>query len=1238
MKNDRQTKNELIEELKPVRGKVKKLETLLERRKHTEPGITKHKRLQEESEAPVKHYRSANEKTHDGLLLVHRIKGDILESNAYAQKLLGYSNDDFLKNNLWGVGVVKDDKDFQEALSRLERDGVIYYDNISVKNKAGVLVNTEVILVDKEKFIQCNIRDITERTRADEELKKSEEKYRSIFENVQDVYYELSLDGTILEVSPSIEFISKGQYHREDLIGRSMLDIYSDINDHDTFMAELRETGRVTDLDVQLKNNDGSFIFCSFSAKIYFDAQNNPEKIIGSMHDISERKRVENALAISEIKYRTFFENSMDAILLTVPDGRILSANQAACRMFDYSEEELIKTGKTGIVDINDPKLKTLLSERDLHGKAQGELTFIRKDGTHFPADISSAIFKSDNGEIHTSMIIRDITERKRANASLVAETTRRRILFEQSPDGIVLIDPTTTQFIEFNSAAHQQLGYSRDEFSKLSIADVEAKETLEESRATIARVICERRVDFETLQRTKDDKIRNVYVTAQYIDISGHPVYHCIWRDITDRKRAEEALRETRDYLESLLSFANAPIMVWDNNNRITRFNLAFERMTGYTMYDVLGKHPEILFPAEMQEDLSTLISRMSDGENLISVEIPVRCKDGSIHIVLWNTANIYTADGKTIIATIAHGQDITERKHAVVELIIANKELIFQNEEKEKRAAELIIANKELVFQNEEKEKLAAELIIANKELVFQNEERKHAEAALQESELRFRSLFENATIGIYRTTPDGKILLANPALVKMLGYTSFEKLAERKIEKDGLGSFSQRKEFLEKIEKGGEVTGYESTWICQDARYIIVLESARAIRDSNGKTLYYDGTVENITERKSLQNQILQTQKVQSIGTLAGGIAHDFNNILGIILAYASILERSGADTEKISKSTKAITQAVGRGAALVRQILTFARQTGVTVKPMLIPDLIHEIITMLKETFPEVIEFKTTMENNIPFINADHSQMHQVLLNLCVNARDAMPKGGVLTIDVKTVASETLVRQFPEVKSDRYVSIDVSDTGIGMDDVTKSRIFDPFFTTKEQGKGTGLGLSVVYGVIQDHHGFISVESKIGQGTTFHLYLPIPQEEEKIQDDQKTGTEGIQGGSETILLIEDEELLREIVQSTLESTGYKVLIATNGQEAVEIYRKQYTDIALVLSDMGLPKLAGIDVYAQLRGINPKIKIIFASGFMSLETKSELLKEGAKGFIMKPYSIHEILQMVREVLNEKS
>jgi two-component system, cell cycle sensor histidine kinase and response regulator CckA len=640
------------------------------------------------------------------------------------------------------------------------------------------------------------------------------------------------------------------------------------------------------------------------------------------------------------------------------------------------------------------------------------------------------------------------------------------------------------------------------------------------------------------------------------------------------ERKRAEEELRETRDYLENLLSFANAPIMVWDNNNKITRFNLAFERLTGYSMYDVIGKHPEMLFPVEMREDLSALISRTSDGENLISAEMPVRCKDGSTRIVLWNTANIYTVDAKTITATIAHGQDITKRKQA---------------------------------------------------------------EESLQESELRFRSLYENATIGIYRTIPNGNILLANPALVKILGYTSFQKLAERNLEKDGFESPSQRKEFLEKIERDGEVIGYDSKWIRQDGTVIFVLESARAIRDSLGKTLYYDGTVEDITERRQMEEGLRQMQKLEGLGTLAGGIAHDFNNILGIILAYITSTKRFKDDAKKLDLAVNTIVKAVERGKTLVQQILTFARKTETEFGAVDVNDVVMEIMTMIMETFPKLLTYAQNFDKAIPYINADRSQLHQVLLNLCVNARDAMPKGGVLSINTRMVSVVSLRHQHPDAAASSYVCIEVSDTGEGMTEEIRNRIFEPFFTTKELGKGTGLGLAVVFGVVQTHKGFIDVESELGKGTTFSIYLPVSQVAEPISVKDGETLEEIPGGTETLLVVEDEEMLIMSLQMVLVEKGYKVIPAGDGLAAVNIYKERKKEIALVLTDLGLPKMSGKEECAEIKKLNPSARMIVATGYLDPGMKSEFLKAGIQHFLYKPYDLKKVLKLVRDVLDGK-
>jgi signal transduction histidine kinase/ActR/RegA family two-component response regulator len=393
-----------------------------------------------------------------------------------------------------------------------------------------------------------------------------------------------------------------------------------------------------------------------------------------------------------------------------------------------------------------------------------------------------------------------------------------------------------------------------------------------------------------------------------------------------------------------------------------------------------------------------------------------------------------------------------------------------------------------------------------------------------------------------------------------------------------------------------------------------------------------------VRDISEQKKLQGQLLQTQKIQSIGTLAGGIAHDFNNILGIILAYSSLLDKSKLTPDKFSVSIIAINQAVQRGAALVRQILTFARKTDILFEPTDIPELIHELLSMLGQTFPKTITFSESIEKSLPFILADRTQIHQALLNLCINSRDAMPQGGSISISAGKQTKEQIYQKFPDAREKEYVCLTVTDTGKGMDEATRQRVYDPFFTTKEKGKGTGLGLSVVYGIVQAHHGFIDVKSDMGRGTTFRLFFPVPVISEQTAVPQQSVESYEIGGTETIMFVEDEELLLQMVSFLLESKGYKVLCARDGLEAVNIFLSHKQEIALVITDMGLPVMTGTDEFKKLREIDPNVKVIFASGFFEPDIKSELQKDGDNGFIQKPYDPNDILRMIRQVLDKKA
>jgi signal transduction histidine kinase/ActR/RegA family two-component response regulator len=401
-------------------------------------------------------------------------------------------------------------------------------------------------------------------------------------------------------------------------------------------------------------------------------------------------------------------------------------------------------------------------------------------------------------------------------------------------------------------------------------------------------------------------------------------------------------------------------------------------------------------------------------------------------------------------------------------------------------------------------------------------------------------------------------------------------------------------------------------------------------------NGKKAMLE-VFQDVTEQKKLQQELLQVQKMESIGTLAGGVAHDFNNILAIILAYTSAMERSALDKKKILEYCRTITQAVNRGAALVRQILTFARKTDIVLAPMSLADLINEIVSMLKQTFPKIISFKEAIDKDIPFINADRTQIHQAMLNLCVNARDAMPKGGLITIKAERQTIDQVQERVPAANQDSYICLSITDTGEGMMESTRRRIFDPFFTTKEQGKGTGLGLAVVYGVVQSHNALIDVESAVGRGTTFRLYFPIPLLSEQLIDSSSAVESYTIGGTETILLVEDEEALIDMVRLILESKGYKVFTAQDGNEAIKVYKLHNNEIDIVLTDMGLPEMTGLDMFKKLKKVNAKVKTIFASGYFEPDIKSEIMKAGAKGFVQKPYSQSEILRILRSVLDKK-
>lgn len=388
------------------------------------------------------------------------------------------------------------------------------------------------------------------------------------------------------------------------------------------------------------------------------------------------------------------------------------------------------------------------------------------------------------------------------------------------------------------------------------------------------------------------------------------------------------------------------------------------------------------------------------------------------------------------------------------------------------------------------------------------------------------------------------------------------------------------------------------------------------------------------EDVTERKELENHFMQSQKLESLGTLASGIAHDFNNILGIILGHASQMEEKTGPSSELAGGLDAIVTASNRGAALVRQMLTFARKTEMSLKPISLNESVSEIQRLFYETFPRAMTISCELQPGLPKIQGNSTQVHQALLNLCVNARDAMSGTGTLTISTRSVDGGDLRRRYPEAGFDSYELIEVSDTGTGMDEESLQHIFEPFYTTKELGKGTGLGLAVVFGIMEHHEGFVDVDSEPNKGTTFKLYFPVKSAEPdalpEAVPDRQSGR-----GSETVLVVEDEEALRELATDILTASGYKVLAAADGVEGIERFEQNLADVSLVVSDLGMPRMTGKEVLVKVKKMKPSVRFIIATGFLEPDEKSDIFRCGAAEIIPKPYTPRILSQKVRQVLD---
>lgn len=510
----------------------------------------------------------------------------------------------------------------------------------------------------------------------------------------------------------------------------------------------------------------------------------------------------------------------------------------------------------------------------------------------------------------------------------------------------------------------------------------------------------------------------------------------------------------------------------------------------------------------------------------------------------------------------------------------------------------------------------------------------DRKCVENALAESERKYRTFFERNPAGNYISTPAGTVLACNPAFQRMFRFTS-----EAEAKQTDIVSLyrdpEERNEFLRKLKREGQLEGFPKEFLRKDGGLLYGTENANAIFDERGEMTEIHGFIIDETERRNTEEQLRQAQKMEAIGRLAGGIAHDFNNILVVIKLSTEMISDHVALDSPASKPLKQIAAAADRAAALTRQLLAFGRKQILQPRAINLNTVIHNVEEMLHRLLGEDIDIVTALEPDLEAVKADPSQIEQVILNLCINARDAMPDGGTIAIRTETVSMDQVhPAQHIPIKAGRYVCMEVTDIGIGMEKETLDHIFEPFFTTKGPGKGTGLGLATVHGTIQQSGGYIWAQSVPGQGSTFFVYLPALIQELEPDASSLCGHE-MPGGVATILVVEDAEDLRAIICGRLKAKGYRVLEAGDGEKAISIASHEECSIDLLLTDVLLPRMKGLAVREAMLLHRPGLRVIFMSGYPDTAVIQDGDSMPRVAFLQKPFSSETLLHKIREVLD---
>jgi len=766
---------------------------------------------------------------------------------------------------------------------------------------------------------------------------------------------------------------------------------------------------------------------------------------------LEARRRTEEELRRSDERYTSIIENIEEGYFEVDLAGNFTFVNDALCRIAGYPREELIGMNNRDYASPETAQdMYNIFNRTYRTGEPARILEYeiFRKDGSPKTLQLSASLIKDPSGKsIGFRGVVRDITERKRAEEALRESEERYRSLFKNNHTVMLIVDPETADIVDANPAACSFYGWSHKELTSKKITDINTL-TAEQVFQEIERAKSGENQHFFFRHRLATGEIVDVEIFSGPITLNGKQLLYSIVHDITERKKAIEALRDSEEKYRTVLEANPDPVVVYDIEGKVVYFNPAFTRVFGWSLRDRLGKRMDLFVPEENWPETKMMIDRVLAGESFSGIE-----------------SNRYNKEGKVIPVSI-----------------------------------------------------------------------------------------------------------------------------------------------------------------------------SGAVLRDMDGNPVGSVINLRDISQQKNLESQLQHAQKMEAVGTLAGGIAHDFNNLLQAIQGYTELLLMRTKDGEPGFRELREVIRASKRGAELTQQLLTFSRKVESKRKPLNLNEEVEEVRQLLERTLPKMIEVEFNLDPDLRTINADSAQLKQVLMNLAVNAKDAMPEGGKLVIETQNITlDEEFCKRYAEVTPGNYVLLSMADTGHGMEKETLEHIFDPFYTTKEVGKGTGLGLAIVYGIVKNHDGYVMCYSRPGSGSSFSIYLPVSEaakEHDKLEESLESKSPAM-GGDETILLVDDEEFIRELGVDVLGQAGYTVLAASNGEKALEVFRREQAHIDLIILDLIMPGMGGSKCLEELLKIEPQARILIASGYSPDASTKGSLEAGAAGFINKPYDNKQLLELVRKILD---